>query len=255
MKREILMPDYNHSILNMVTSILNNYNVKTNHTSLPELDNIMKKNFKNIVMIVLDGMGENVLKAASPDGFFKQHQINTITSVFPSTTAAALTTYCTGKAPIETGWIGWSQYFKEYGRTVDMLPYVDSFTGCKLPRDKFDVYKLLKYKTTYEQITEASPDIKTYEIKPSYCDMKTDKCIHINDLKGLCDSIETLCKNNEKKYIFAYYDSPDNLNHRNGWDSDVTKDFIINAEKSFENLTKSLQNTDTLLIMSADHRS
>ena len=60
MKKEILKPDYNNSILNMMTSILKNYGVKSNHDSLPELDKILEKKYKNVVLVILDGMGENV---------------------------------------------------------------------------------------------------------------------------------------------------------------------------------------------------
>lgn len=253
MKQETLMPDYKNSILNMVSSILGNYNVKDIHSTLPKLDLILEKKYKNIVLVVLDGMGENVLKNASPNGIFMEHQVDSITTVYPSTTTAALTTYYSGKAPIETGWIAWSQYFKEYGRNINMLPYIDSYTEEPLPRDEFDIYELLKYKTVYEQIENASPDVTTYEIKPSHCEMKADKCIHIKDLKNLCSSIETLCRNDEKKYIFAYFDSPDNINHKYGWDSKNTKEFILEAEKLFKNLTENLKNTDTLIIVSADH--
>lgn len=253
MNNEIIMPNYNNSILNMVTSILKYYNVKTIHTSLPKLDSILEKKYKNIVMVVLDGMGENVLGQASPNGIFSRHKIDTLTSVYPCTTTAALTTYYTGEAPIETGWLAWSQYFKEYGRTINMLPYVDSYTGEPLPRDKFDAYQALKYTTTYEKIYKASPDVISYEIKPAHCDMKHDKCIHIKDLKGLCDSIETLCKSDQEKYVFAYYDSPDNINHKYGWNSENTKQFIMQAETLFKQLKNYLKGTDTLLVISADH--
>ena len=253
MNQEILLPDYNNSILNIVTSILKNYNVETKHTTLPILDKLLKKEYQNIVLVVLDGMGENVLNNASPNGLFSNHKLDIITSVYPCTTTAALTTYYTGMAPIETGWLAWSQYFKEYGRAVDMLPYVDSYTGESLPKDKFDVYEMLKYTTTYEKISNASSDVCCYEIKPSHCEMKTDKCIHIKDVKGMCDSIETLCKNNQKKYVFAYFDSPDKLNHKNGWDSNVTKDFILYTEELFKKLVDNLKNTNTLIIVSADH--
>lgn len=251
--QETLLPDYNHSILNMVSSILKNYNVKNTHNTLPELDMLLQKKYKNIVLLILDGMGENVLKAASPNGTFFNHQKSTITSVYPCTTTAALTTYYSGKAPIETGWIGWSQYFKEYGRTIDMLPYVDSYTKESVPRENFDVYKLLDYKTTYEQIMEASPNVKTYEIKPAHCETKTEQCIHIHSFKGVCDSIETLCKNSEQKYIFAYFDSPDNINHKYGCDSEETKKFILEAENLIYNLTQNLAGSDTLILISADH--
>ena len=47
-------------------------------------------------------MGEHILNKSSPEGYFKSKQIECITSVYPSTTTAALTTYYSGKPPIET---------------------------------------------------------------------------------------------------------------------------------------------------------
>ena len=126
---EIKLPDYNHSILNLITSILKYYKVETNHKSLNEIDNILEKNYKNVVFIVLDGMGEHILNKLAPNGYFKNKQIDCITSVYPSTTTAALTTYYSGKPPYETGWIAWSQYFKEYGRALDMLKHKESYKG------------------------------------------------------------------------------------------------------------------------------
>ena len=127
-----------------------------------------------------------------------------------------------------------------------MFPYTDSATEEVVPRENFDAYQTLKYETVYEQIVKASPNVKTFEIKTSHCDMKQNICIHIKDLEGLCSSIKTLCRNNEEKYIFAYFDNPDGINHKKGWDSKDTQDFILHAEELFEDLTKELRNTDTL---------
>ena len=63
--KEVKLPDYNHSILNTITSILKYYNVETQHTSLEKLDKILAKKYKNVVLIVLDGMGEYILKDIS----------------------------------------------------------------------------------------------------------------------------------------------------------------------------------------------
>ena len=123
---EIKYPDYNHCILNTITSILKHYNVPTNHKSLDNLDTILNKNYKNVVLLILDGLGEHILNNFSNNGFLKNHELDCLTSVFPTTTTAALTTYYAGKPPYETGWIGWSQYFKEYGRAIDMLPQRES---------------------------------------------------------------------------------------------------------------------------------
>ena len=61
-----------------------------------------------------------IINNISKDGYFNNNKIDCVTSVYPSTTTAALTSYYSGKSPYETGWIAWSQYFKEYGRQFYM---------------------------------------------------------------------------------------------------------------------------------------
>lgn len=172
MNENILMPDYNHCILNLITSILKNYGVETKYNSLEKIDKLLKKQYKNVVLLILDGMGENILNNSSPNGIFAKNRIDKITSVYPSTTTAAMTTYYSGKPPIETGWIAWSQYFKEYGRNINVLPKRDFYTNEKLNVKNMKISDIIGYKTVYEQIEEQNSDIKTYEIMPSYCAKK-----------------------------------------------------------------------------------
>lgn len=110
---KIVYPNYEHSILNLINSVLRYYKVDTAYSGLPELDAELKKNYQNVVFVILDGMGEHILQKASENGFFRNHEKAVITSVCPSTTTAAMTTYYSGKPPYATGWIAMSQYFKE----------------------------------------------------------------------------------------------------------------------------------------------
>ena len=92
--KNIVLPDYNHCILGTITSILKYYNVETKHKSSKKIDEILEfKKYKNIIFLVLDGLGEHILNNISKDGFLKNNQIDCVTSVYPSTTTAALTTY------------------------------------------------------------------------------------------------------------------------------------------------------------------
>lgn len=56
MNNEIVMPNYEHCILNTITSILKYYNVSSKHKSLEKLDEILKNKYRNIVFIILDGL-------------------------------------------------------------------------------------------------------------------------------------------------------------------------------------------------------
>ena len=252
--REIKLPDYNHSILNTITSILKHYNVETNHSSLETLDNrLNSKSYKNIVFIILDGMGEHILKNISPNGFFVQNEAECVTSVYPSTTTAALTTYYSGKPPYETGWIAWSQYFKEYGRAVDMLSHKESYNGDSLKDAQIDVFKtLVNYETVFNQIEKASPDVKAYEIMPSYSDRKTSRTLKADNMDELVENIKLLCENPNQKFIMAYCDNPDGILHKYGTDSNEAKDFVLSAENLIQNMCNTLGD-DTIVIVSADH--
>lgn len=101
-KNKIVLPDYENSILNLMNSILHYYHVETKYKGLDVLDKRLEKKYQNIVLIILDGMGDTILNTTSPNGFFKKHQERKITSVYPSTTTAAMNMYYSGKPPIET---------------------------------------------------------------------------------------------------------------------------------------------------------
>ena len=252
-KTNIVFPDYNHSILNLINSILKHYNVKTKYNGLQQLDKVLEKNYKNIVLIILDGMGKHILDQVSPNGFLEKNCIDTITSVCPSTTTAAMTTYYSGKPPIETGWIAMSQYFKEYGRAIEMLRKIDSYTAETIKNARMDVFNLMKYETTYEQIEKASTEVKAYEINPTFCDARSKRNIKADNIEILCDAIKSICTNKDKNFILAYNDNPDAFLHKYGCESNEVKTFITNAEKQIEKLTKELEDTETLIIISADH--
>ena len=253
MNKSILMPNYNHCILNLITSILKNYEVETKYNTLEKIDKLLEKKYRNVVLVILDGMGENILKNISPNGIFSKNKIDEITSVYPSTTTAAMTTYYSGKPPIETGWIAWSQYFKEYGRNIDVLPERDSYTGEKLKVKNQKISDIIGYKTVYEQIKEQNSNIETYEIMPSYCEKKTKLTMTANTVEEMCESIVTLCKITQNKFVIAYNDNPDGIIHKNGCYSEETKKFVLEAEQEFEKMLQKLKCTNTLIILSADH--
>ncbi len=101
-EKKIVFPDYENSILNLINSILHYYAIETKYKGIDVLEKRLDKKYQNVVLIILDGMGENILNIHSPRGFFKHFQNRKITSVYPSTTTAAMTTYYSGKPPIET---------------------------------------------------------------------------------------------------------------------------------------------------------
>ena len=250
----ILLPNYDHCILGITSSILKYYNASSGYKSNSALDiALSKKRYKNIIFFVLDGMGEYILENISKDGFFKQNEVDCVTSVYPSTTTAALTSYYSGKSPYETGWIAWSQYFKEYGRAIDMFSHKESYLGDSIKNPLKDVFATdMHYKSIFKQIEEASPNVKAFEVEPEYAERRADRSISANNLDELISTINDIVTMPGENFVLAYCDYPDGLLHKYGTDSVETKNFVIEAEQKIKNLREKLDD-DTLIIVSADH--
>lgn len=253
-KENIMMPNYENCILGTITSILKYYNVETNHKSSKKIDEILQqKDYKNVIFLVLDGLGEHILNKDLPNGYLKNNQIDCVTSVYPSTTTAALTTYYSGKPPYETGWIAWSQYFKEYGRAVDMFSHNESYMREPIKNPLMDVFKtIVNYESIFEQIEKASKDVKAYELEPEYAERRAKRSIRANNLDELIMDIQDICNDSDKKFIFAYSDNPDGLLHKYGVESKEVKEFLIEAESKIQDMCNKMED-DTIVIITADH--
>ena len=252
--KDIVLPNYNHSILCTITSILKYYNVETKYKSSKKIDDLLnKKEYKNVIFLILDGLGEHLLNAISPEGYLSKNKIDCVTSVYPSTTTAALTTYYSGKPPYETGWIAWSQYFKEYGRALDMFSHNESYLRKPLKNPLIDVYKtVVNYESIFDKIENASPNVKTYEIEPDYAEKMAKRSIRANNIDEIIMNINDICTMPGKKFMLAYCDNPDGLLHKFGTTSQEVKEFVKETEEKIKKMAQNFDE-DTILIISADH--
>lgn len=251
--KNIVLPDYDHCILGTISSILKYYNVKPNHKTSQKLDTILsRKHYKNIIFMVLDGLGKNVLNEVSKDGYFNSKSIDVVTSVFPSTTTAAMTSYYSGLSPLETGWIAWSQYFKEYGRSLDMFSHNESYLGDTLKYSTKNVFETdLNYKSVYSLIEENS-DARAFEIKPEYAERRGKRTVIANNIDEAILVIKDICKLPNDNFLLVYSDNPDAILHDFGTNSQEARNYIIETESKINNLREELDD-DTLIIISADH--
>ena len=78
----------------------------------------------HLVFILLDGVGMNVLDGMPRDAFLPQHVDRELFTVFPSTTAVALTSLATGHWPTSHAVTGWWTHLDQVGGPVVILHYV-----------------------------------------------------------------------------------------------------------------------------------
>lgn len=126
--------NYDDSLVSLACSVLKRFGAPYTHGTLEDFDKLLAKGYKNVVVMLFDGMGTAILekhKRVAP--FLIEHNIRRISSVFPPTTTAATTSIETGLTPCEHGWLGWALYFKEVDKTYAFSP-TPSSARTKLPQ-------------------------------------------------------------------------------------------------------------------------
>ena len=244
MRSKLFYPNYEHSILGIPNSLLRYYGAKAHHTSLPILDKLLKRNYKNIILVILDGMGVDILQHnLSSLSFLRRHVKTKISSVFPSTTTAATTTYYSGLAPIEHGWLGWAPYFKDLNRVVELFPNTDYYTGEHL---KEKVTDRMPYVHLCDQISNANSSICCSKIFPIFADPKGPA-----NFDQFCKRIKEVSLKKGSQFILAYWAEPDHTSHIKGPYSKTVKDILKNINNQIKHMCANLKNS--LVIISADH--
>ena len=244
MMNSICFPDYNHSILSVTTSVLKHYGVKSDYRTIPLLDESLQKGYKNVVLWILDGLGFDLIgKTLSAHSFLRRHIRDRISSVFPPTTTAATTTYYSGLPPIVHGWAGWSPYFSDHHRCIELFSGLDTYT-----REATGVNgkTTMPYRHIFDRISEVSPDVCCTEELPKKiietgAETFTEQCRRIKNQIG----------QSGRQFILAYWPEPDHTCHHEGTYVSVTRDTIRMMNDEIKKLCQEIHNT--LVIISADH--
>lgn len=83
----------------------------------------------HVVLLVLDGLGFDQWNRLEDDlplvrAFEERGTVTPLTSVYPTETAAAITTLHTGLLPAEHGLLGWHQFFDAVDQSIQTLPFL-----------------------------------------------------------------------------------------------------------------------------------
>jgi predicted AlkP superfamily pyrophosphatase or phosphodiesterase len=214
---------------------------------------------RNVILLVFDGLGYEYLMNNGRDTIFYEHLQGQITSVFPSTTAACVTTFATGVAPQQHAVTGWFVYLKEVGAVSAILPFKPRYDGPPFSRAKVRLEEIVR-------LTPLSTGIKAkaYQVMPKGL-VKSDytrmvagqaKLVPYKNLGGFLNRIGKLVrsgKESRQQYIYAYWPEFDTLSHKHGNGSQKTAAHFRLLNKKFASFLKSIRNTDTTIIVTADH--
>lgn len=241
-KRFNTWPDYDNCISNLPNSVMRYFGVKPKGKTLPLLDEYLIKDYKNVIVLLLDGMGMNIIgKNLKEDGFFRTHLAGQYSSTFPPTTVAATTSILSGQMPNEHGWLGWDCFYPQIDKNVTVFFNVEQ--GTRMPAADYNVpFTYCSYENV---ITRLNNEGKTAHLVAPFIDPYPDSFEKISDM------IKELSFKEGKKYIYAYFDEPDNSMHKTGCFSEQSVSILNKIEEQVEELCAGLE--DTLFVITADH--
>jgi len=229
------------------------------------------ENSSKIILLLIDGYGYNQwLGFYRKSKFFaeisQKGSVSPITTVFPSTSAAALTTINTGFTPQEHALPEWYIYFKE----IDMIVKTLHFTPLGMRSQDllqelgFNPDILYTGNTVYQTLKKEG--VKSYVlIKASNADSCYSKIIHrgstILPFISYADMFARLAKliKTEKgpAYVYIYLDNLDRIGHLYGpqsveYSTELSL-FSYSMMKEFLEKADSKKAKEVLLLVTSDH--
>ncbi|RMH74255.1 MAG: hypothetical protein D6675_00040 [Gemmatimonadetes bacterium] len=252
------LPNYtNGSIVNLMSSVVHALGGTSDYQPLVDFDLTPLRESKTVLILLLDGVGYDYLTTHGKNSVLYRHLRGKMTSVFPSTTAAAMTAYFTGVPPQQHGITGWFVHLKELGMVSTVLRWIPRFGGIPFSHKEVFPPQISVQQTVFERIQRESWLVTPLRIKNSDTTAASSKGAYrlgYNTLVGYLRQVKkALTANDQPKFIFAYWPVYDGLCHKHGTTSaEVTYHFNDLNEKLTAFLD-SLKGTNTHVIITADH--
>ncbi len=220
----------------------------------------------NVVLLVVDGLGAHWLARRAPESLLARSTRGAITSVFPSTTAAAIPTYLTGDAPLQHGLTGWFTYFRELGCVMTVLPGAPRYGGVSYRRAGIDPLRLFANVSVFDRI-----ETRGIAVSPRFIAHSDFNRAHTGRGEILTfETLEEMFQQTlrvlrptqrwgrarhpiESKYLYLYWPQLDTLGHAQGMESAAALTHFAEIDQAIADFLAAANGTDTLLLVCADH--
>jgi hypothetical protein len=210
---------------------------------------------EHYVLVLVDGLGMNLVEALPAGSFLRRHNAMELTSVFPSSTAPALTALFTGCWPAEHAVTGWWTYLPDAGLTSTILPFVERFS--ERPLGEFGVASgsVFTTPTAMSGIPGASswmPNAIADSTSSQYFRGGTPAHGY-ERLDDACAGVaRALAAAEHRSYTYLYVPYIDNAAHEHGPGSAAVRKARANVERDVEQLARALRGR-ARLVLTADH--
>jgi hypothetical protein len=256
-----MWPDFEGgSIADLMQNVVRACGGKSAGTGLRDVDASAWRGARSVVLLVLDGVGMKQLELLPEDSFLRRHCMATLTSVFPSTTAAAITTFMTARAPAVHGLTGWHLRCTEPGldgRVLAILPVTPRGDG-DLPWSQEEVLaRVCRAPSVFASLPGSSRVISPADIAHSPFNTRHSagaEVVGYAGLEGMLAALtEALRAPSLPAYVYAYWPDFDHCAHVRGCASDSARELLRVADAALADWAGSMAGCNVQLLVTADH--
>jgi len=254
----VAKPDYSGgSIVNLMRSLGDACGAPP--TTYPPLTSIgdRLRHAERIVLLVIDGFGAELLRTIGGGTVFAAHQAGEMTSVYPPTTATAITTFMTGLAPQQHGLTGWFMHFRRLGAVTAVLPFIPRYGFEPLSDAGVEMGSLIDCPSFFDTIEGPSIILMPQAINDSEFSRLLGggaRRIPYPSLDEFASQLDRCCQGHEDaRFVYAYWSEFDRLSHMHGPSSQVVADHLGALDKALTPVIEACGNSGTVLVMTADH--
>lgn len=258
-------PDYHGgSIVNLMQSIVAGLgrvamdSAYPPHRSLPPA---LLAESRHVVLMVIDGLGDDYLRRKRPGGAIASLSNGPMTSVFPSTTASAVTTFLTADAPKQHALTGWFMWLREFGVVAEPLPFriragERNSGGGSLRDAGLTPGSVFDREPVFDLIRR-----ERFMVQPAHLCSSVYSRAHqgaavskpYRTLGGFFSRIRQLTASKAPSYIYAYWPELDTLGHHGGMESAAADAHLAEVDARVEGLLEKIRGRGVTLVVTADH--
>ncbi len=251
-------PDYQGgSIVNLMATLIAARGGQAMVPVLNALPTAALAGGRHIVLLVLDGLGSRWLARHGAGSRLMEDRVAEMTSVFPATTASAITTYLTGDAPQQHGLTGWFMWFRELGCVMSVLPGTPRYGGVGYSDAGVDLRALLGHGSIFERMATPSVAVSPACIAHSDFNLAHLGRATLLPYQGLNQmfrrAARAIRRAREPSYFYLYWPGLDGIGHEHGMESAEALAHFHAIDTQYTRFLRDIAGTDTAILASADH--
>lgn len=210
---------------------------------------------RNVLLLILDGLGAAYFQRHSR--CLRDHLLGEITSVFPTATAPAITTFLTGVPPQQHAVTGWHMHLREVGTVTAILPFRARWGGPSLHSAGVPVEPIVPVGAFERQLAVDCTIISPHHITNAPFNVAlggASRRVGYSDTVGFFETMRREVSDSDgSRYFYAYWPGYDTVCHGHGTESEFAVAHFHELEARIAALIEALSGTDTLLLVTADH--